>query len=239
MDVIICTNCKAQNSVLNPKCKECGSILQHRVANLNLTDTIWQVLERPKEAFQKICLSEQKNYVFLIFAFIGIGLMFTTYWHYGAGDHYNNLLYLLIQGLAFGPFVGVIVFYVYSYLSFLITKHIFKTETNIRNLRATIAYSLIPALFATIFILPTELIVFGLYFFTSNPSPLIYKPEAYYVLVSLDILSLIYSIFLFYIGIKVSNNIGKAKSFLITVILLIVFACLVFLPMEILRGILK
>jgi hypothetical protein len=239
MDVITCTNCKTQNSILNSKCKECGSIIQRRVPNLDLVDTMWQVMERPKETFLKICLSEQKNYVFLIFAFIGIGLVFTAFWHSGAGEHYNNLLYILLQGLALGPFVGVIVFYIFSRLSYLITKHIFKTEVTLRNLRAVTAYALVPSLFATILILPTELIVFGLYFFTNNPSPLMYKPQAYYVLISLDILCIIHSIFLFYVGIRVSNNTKKIKSLFITIILLVVFLCLTFLPMEILRGILK
>jgi hypothetical protein len=239
MNTIDCTNCKTVNSVLNPKCKKCGSFLQRRVPNLNLSETMWEIIEKPKDTFFKICLSEQKNYVFLMFAIFGIGLIFTSFWYSGAGGHYANLLNLLVHGLAFGPFIGVIVFYIFTYLAFMISSKIFKTETTLRNIRAVTAYSLVPVVFATIFILPTELIVFGLYFFTINPSPYMFKPEAYIALMSLDCLSVLYSMILFYVGITISNNIGKIKALVLTLILIFVFLCLTIVPMEIVEVLIR
>ncbi len=238
MNVIQCTNCKTTNSILNPKCKNCGSFLQPRVPNLNLFDTMWQTIEKPKEAFLKICLAEQKNYVFLLFAITGIGLIFTTYWYCNIGERYSNLLDLLLAGIFIGPFIGVIIFYIFSYLSFLISVKLFKGESTHRNMRAVAAYSLVPVVFATIFILPAELIVFGLYFFTQNPSPQMYKPEAFYALISLDSLSILYSVILFFIGSKVSNNTNTIKTLFMTIILLAVFLCLTIIPMEFIKAIL-
>jgi len=235
MNVIECSNCKTSNSILNPKCKKCGSFLQSRVANLNLYETVWEVLEKPKETFIKICLSEQKNYVFLLFAITGLGLIFTAYWYAGIGNSYTNLLYLLLPALVIGPVTGFILFYLFTYLAYHISKKLFKSDVTLRNLRAVTAYSLVPAVFATLFILPAELIVFGLYFFTKNPPPHLYKPEAYYVLISLDALSILSSLFLFYIGIKLANNLEKGKAIILVTLLIILFALLTIIPMELLK----
>ena len=239
MDVIECTNCKTSNSILNAKCKNCGSFLQRRIPNLNLFDTIWEIIEKPKEAFLKICLAEQKNYIFLIFSIVGIALIFTSFWYAGAGEQFPNLLNLLIIGLVSGPFIGVIIFYIFTHLAFLISSKIFKTEITLRNIRAITGYSLVPAIFATLFVLPAELIAFGLYFFTTNPSPVMFKPEAYYVLMALDTLSVLYSMILFYVGILISNNIGRIKTLFLTIILIFVFLCLSVLPMEIFKIIIR
>ncbi len=235
MSEIVCGNCKTINSNLNAKCKSCGSFLQTRVPNLNLFDTMWEVIEKPKETFQKICLSEQKNYVFLLFSIAGLGLIFTAYWYAKIGEHYSNLLFLLLPALAIGPISGVLLFYLFTYLSFQISVKIFKTDVTLRNLRAVIAYSLVPIVFATIFILPVELIVFGLYFFTESPSPQLYKPLAFYVLISLDILCVLYSLVLFYKGIGVSNNFGKKKNIFAWLIFLLLLGLIIIIPMEILK----
>jgi len=229
MTTIICKTCNKTNSVLNTKCNSCGSILQGRVPNLNLFEVIWEVIEFPKKTFLKICLSEQKNYVYLHFSIIGIGLLFTKFWFNAVGQFYPNLLNLLIYGTTLGPFVGLLLFFIFTRCSYFIVSKIFKTEATQRNITAITAYAFVPLLFATIFILTTKIIVFGIYLFTIMPSPQYIKPLVFYILSAFDILCVLYSVILFFIGISVSNNVSILKSLFITFILLVVFALIIFL----------
>ena len=107
--------------------------------------------------------------------------------------------------------------------------HIFKTEVTQRNIRAVTAYSFVPMMFSTIFILPTKLIVFGIYMFTTYPSPQYIKPEVFYILSALDVLCLLYTMVLFFIGVSVSSNASRLKSIIMTSVLLILFAAIMFL----------
>jgi len=236
MKQLKCPNCGEENSFLNQKCKNCGGFLQQRVPNLNLFETIIEVLEKPSFTFHKICLSEQKNYIFFLFSFAGFSLLFTLYSITSFGRLYSNLLYLLLPSLVFGPLLGIINFSLFSYFSFFITQRILKGESSLRNIRAILAYSLTPIVLATIFVLPTELIIFGMYLFTNVPPPSIYKPVPFYILVSLDILSVIYSIFLFYKGLSIANNFNSLKSFLGLIILMIIFAAMFYLQILVLYS---
>jgi hypothetical protein len=229
MTTITCKTCGIANSILRTKCSGCGSILQGRIPNLNLFEVIWEIIEQPKKTFLKICLSEQKNYVYLLFSIIGIGFLFTKFWFNGIGQYYPNLLNLLIYGMVFGPVVGVLIFFIFTRCSYFIASKIFKTEVTRKNITAVTAYSFVPILFSTIFILTTKLIVFGIYLFTTYPSPQYIKPEVFYILSALDILCLLYTMFLFFIGILVSSNASIFKSVFITFTLLVFFALIIFL----------
>ena len=229
MMTINCKTCEKTNSILNTKCNSCGSILQGRVTNLNLFEVMWEIIEQPKKTFLKICLSEQKNYVYLLFSIIGIGFLFTKFWLNGIGQYYPNLLNLLIYGMALGPVVGVLLFFIFTRCSYFISSKIFRTEVTQRNITAITAYSFVPILFSTIFILPTKLIVFGLYLFTIVPSPQYIKPEVFYILSGLDVLCLLYTMILFFMGVFVSSNASILKSIIITCTLLILFAVIIFL----------
>jgi len=239
MKQIKCSNCGEENSFLNQKCKKCGGFIQQRVPNLNLFETMIEVLEKPSVTFHKICLSEQKNYIFLLFSFTGFSLLFALYSFTSFGRLYSNLLYLLLPSLVFGPLLGIFNLSLFSYFSFFITGKILKGESTLRNIRAIIAYSLIPIVLATLFVLPTELIIFGMYLFTNAPSPAVYKPIPYYILISLDVISVIYSLFLFYKGLKVANNFNELKTFYGFIILLIIFSTIFYLQIIIIQSFLK
>jgi hypothetical protein len=203
--------------------------LQGRIPNLNLFEVIWEVIEKPKSTFLKICLSEQKNYVYLLFSVVGIGFLFTKFWFNGIGQYYPDLLNLLIYGMAFGPVVGVLLFFIFTQCSYVISSKIFKTEITRRNITAVTAYAFVPMMFSTIFILPTKLIVFGIYLFTTYPSPQYIKPEVFYILSGLDILCLLYTVILFFLGVSVSSNASRSKSIIVTFVLLVLFALIMFL----------
>jgi hypothetical protein len=145
---------------------------------------------------------------------------------------YPHLLNLIFFGLAIGPFLGVILLLIIGILLYLISKFIFRTEGTFRNLLVITAYSMTPIVFSTILILPVVLIIFGLYFFMNNPSPYIIKPAPYYILISLDGICVLYSFILFFIGIKVANNIKFFKSIVITIIILAILILLIYLVLQ-------
>lgn len=235
MKQIKCSNCNYNNSYLNTKCQNCGSFLQPRIPNINLFETIYNIIEKPKSTFHKICLSEQKNYIFLLYSFAGYGLLFTLYWFASVGLFYSNLLYLLLPAIVIGPILGISIFSLFSLLTYLISKKIFKGEASHKNIKAIVGYSLVPIVFSTIFIFPTELIVFGMYLFTNNPTPADYKPSVFYILISLDVICVFYSIILFFIGLKVANNFNMLKSIVCFFVSFLVFLTITLLPMIIIK----
>jgi hypothetical protein len=235
--MIICPNCNTQNSPLNVKCSKCGSFIQARVPNLDLFETVWQIIEKPLPTFRKICLSEQKNYVYALFSFFGIGLLFASFWYINLGNRMPSLLEILIFGLLGGPFAGVIALLSLSWLLFLVSKYIFRKSGKFRNLLSVTAYSSSPVVISVIFVLPVELIVFGLYLFTNNPSAQVLKPLPFYVLITLDGVVALYSMVLFTLGIKVANEMSLIKSIIVSLICLVIFIFGIFLLLTFIKNV--
>jgi len=70
-----------------------------------------------------------------------------------------------------------------------------------------------------VFVLPIELMTFGLYLFSFNPHPITIKPTLYIVLLSFDVVLILWGLILSIVGTKVGNQIPLWKS-ISTVVLL-------------------
>ncbi len=228
--MIICTVCNTQNHHLEVICISCGSYLQKKVNNIDLFSMIWKLIESPRAAFHEIAIAQRKNYSIFLAGLFGIGLTFGLFWILKLGNQVDSILMFMAIGILVGPFIGIIYLTVFSLMFVLITKLI-KLKCKFKNIFAVSSFSFVPIVLSVIFILPLELAIFGIYFFSTNPSPIVIKPTYYYLLLTLDYLVTTWSIVLLNIGIKVLLDINWLKTSLIS-LGMILFFILVYLLLQ-------
>lgn len=212
-----CGVCHAENHHLAVTCVSCGGFLQNRAENLDLFVTSWGVIERPRQAFHTIAISRHKNYAALLSAFSGIGMAFLIFWVVKAGEHADNLLNLLIAGLVAGPVLGILVMLLITLLG-VFASRLLGSPIGARNAFAVTAYALIPVALSVILVLPVEVLTFGQYFFTRNPSPYALKPLSAIMLFSLDGICVAWTLILFVVGYSVLVDRQKLKALVIFLI---------------------
>ena len=197
-----CSLCNTPNYHLAIVCSNCGSFLQRRVENLDLFTTMWSLIERPVGGFRTIALARHKNYALTLSAVGGIGLAFLFFWALKAGEFAENMLNLIVAGTLTGPLVGVVIV---GLLSLFVRgiANMSRAKVRLRDVFSVVAYALLPVVFTLFLVLPIELLTFGQFFFTRNPSPFLLKPFSYIVLIGLDGASVLWSLVLLCIGITV------------------------------------
>lgn len=213
--MIICPVCQHTNSHLAVTCTDCGGFLQTKVDNLDLFTTAWKVVESPRRTFHRIAIASHKNYVFILSALLGIGEAFLLMWLIHIGNSNLHLLEILAVGFLVGPPLGIATVLAIAFVQTLLAS--------ILGLRAKffqgvgiISYAAIPIVLSVILILPIELLTFGKYFFSSNPTPMLLKPASYVLLLSLDAAFIMYSITLYIAGIRSLYDIGIGRALAIT-----------------------
>ena len=225
---MVCPICNAENSHLAVICTSCGSFIQSKVDNLDLFATVWQLLESPKSAFRRIAIAEHKNYTVFLSAMMGIGLAFLLMWLLKIGNGDIPLLNILIVGFVFGPFIGISSLLILTFVQKIVAGFL-QLKAKFRNTRAIVAYAAVPIVFSVIIILPIEILTFGKYFFSSNPSPYVIKPFSYTVLLTLDGFCIVWSLALYFLGTKVLYNCGPTVAFLVSTVSITVYAGLIWI----------
>ncbi len=215
--MITCTVCHAENHHLAIVCTQCRGYLQTRVDALDLFATAWRVIDKPKKAFHRISVAQHKNYTYVLSAIAGIALVFFIFWLMNAGEYTSSLINILGAGFTVGPIIGIITVLVYSFILKIMMK-VFKADSSFRNVVAVNAYALVPIVISVVLVLPIELMTFGSFFFSKNPSPLMLKPTSYIILLGLDGLFALWGIVLLIIGTNVLMSKGWIKSLSTTVI---------------------
>lgn len=205
--MIQCPVCNLSNHHLTVICKGCGSYLQNKIENLDLFSTIWNILERPGKAFHNIAIATHKNYSYILSGISGIGFIFFIFWIINAGEYTNSLLNFLFAGISIGPPLGIITVLLYTFI-LIISTRLGGEKVTFRNGFAVVSYSLIPIVISIIFILPIEVMTFGLFFFSKNPSPYLLKPFSYVMLLVLDGIFLLWTFLLLWKGIKALTDRG-------------------------------
>jgi hypothetical protein len=209
--MINCTVCQTENDQYSTICKKCGSFLQNRIPNLDLFDVVWKTLESPKNAFRLIMIADHKNYALFLYSLLGIALTFASFWYFSFGERIDNILFIIFFGLVIGLPVGVAFCPIISTLHWGVSK-ILGNKRSFRDSLGITSYSFTPIIIALVFILPIELLTFGMYFFTFNPPPITIKPVLYMVLMGLNGVMVIWSWILLIIGTNVGNQISLWKS---------------------------
>lgn len=192
---VICKNCSAENPVYSHTCGNCRYFIRDRVYNINIWETIGQIIESPGTAYKKVIYSEHKNFiVFLTFLlalrylilsrFVSVPLSEATISSTPLLTGYLITLAATTGFLLAFAFIAKVVFNSSNY------------KVRIRDIYALNVYSNIPNFFAVLFLLPIELVIFGDYIFSNNPTPFQMKPLFAYVLAAVEVGLIIWSILL-------------------------------------------
>ena len=213
--MINCSVCQTENDQYSTIGKKCGGFLQNRVPNLDLFDVLWKIIENPRNAFRMIMLAEHKNYAVFLYTLSGIAIMFAEFWHFKFGDRVENILLIFFLAILIGIPLGIALCPIASSIHWGLSK-ILGNKASFRNSLGITSYSLTPIVISLLFVLPVELLTFGMYFFTFNPPPITIKPISYILLIGLDIALIIWAWVLLVIGTKVGNQISLWKSILIS-----------------------
>ncbi len=219
--MLSCPVCQTMNDHLAITCKSCKSFLQQRIENLDLFSTIWDVIERPGKAFRTIALANHKNYVFLLSAVAGIAFVFTLEWLIKAGEYTDSLIALVGAGFVIGPIFGIIALLFLSLFGVSLGR-VLGLKMTVRNTLAVLSYAMLPHVIRLIFILPIELMTFGLYFFTKNPSAYQIRPTSYVLLIGLDGLLSMWGCILIFLGIRSLTEASMPKAFVILLLMVII-----------------
>jgi hypothetical protein len=202
---VTCPNCNSENPFYNFVCSKCRIYLRDRVYNLDLWSTISSVIETPSKAFKTIILSEHKNFIFFILLFIGFKYLINARFvsMISLGDFQSTIglqfSYLIILG------VTLIYFLIFSFLYSLSGKA-FNIHLRFKDTFALILYSQVPYLFGLIILFALELVIFGDYLFSKNPTPFTIKSSLSYLFFALEIAIVIWSIFLVFKSFLTQSN---------------------------------
>jgi hypothetical protein len=209
--MITCTSCHTENDEFAIVCRNCRSYIQNRIPNLDFFYTVWKVIESPRKAFHDVTLAEHKNYSLLLFSLFGIALSFTGFWYFTLGSRFDSLLALLAEAVLIGVVLGLVCAIVFTFF-FEVTTRLVGGKGTIRSSLGILAYATTPVSLSLAFVLPVELLTFGMYLFTSNPNPYSIKPELYVTLVAVDCAVGLWAFVLAVIGSSVSKQISFIKS---------------------------
>lgn len=211
--MIRCSICSAENHHLATVCAACGGFLQNRTENLDLFATCWSVLERPGRAFRTIALSRRKNGSTIVAAVSGIAMVFALFWAIAAAEYAPNTVSLFGAGFLSGVFVGPLMVLAYGVL-FKAMATAQGRRVSLLNGYAVFSYALVPVLLSVILVFPLEIVAFGRYFFTAQPTPYSLRPMMYMVLVGLDALFSLWSLVLVCQGARVLLDASWSRTFL-------------------------
>ncbi|GAB4300756.1 MAG: hypothetical protein Kow0098_28450 [Ignavibacteriaceae bacterium] len=210
--VIVCSNCGAENPFYALNCSGCKSFFRERVPNIDFGKINSQLIEAPSKAFTRIIYAEHKNFVFLILILIAVKFFINL--------HFSALLFKETASTAINEFLILIIslatvslFFYISSLKIRFLNRLLNFRSRIKDSFAVITFSFYPLCFVVIILFPIELIVFGEYLFSVNPSPFELKEMLAYILLAFEALPVLWSLFLLQRGLYVqSKNIFLSVS---------------------------
>lgn len=227
---IVCKSCGKKNFDFEYICKNCKAFLRERIVNIDLGETLLRIIDSPSETFSKIKLSEHKNYIFFLLFFISIRfLILSRFFSVPSVYEPININLFLLLGISFLIAVTLFVIIAFSLqkiISFL------KVKVRFWDIFAVMIYSFIPNLFALFILFPIELVFYGEYLFSNNPYPFQIKESIFYFLLSIETLCVLWSIFLFYVGVKEFKN-SRIFSLISSIIVWIVITLALYLQSKI------
>ncbi|HSD62610.1 MAG TPA: hypothetical protein VLB50_02395 [Ignavibacteriaceae bacterium] len=206
-NVTTCPNCGTENPLYKLNCLNCKTYLRERIYNLDLWKVIGLLIESPVKAYRLIIQSEHKNFIFLILALFSIksfiNARFLSLVYSGSSTLKFNFELELLTALG----AGIIVILIYAVI-FSSVNLVAGLKTRLKDNYAVFSYSLLPYTVGLAILFPIEIIIFGEYLFSDNPSPFIIKPSLAYFLLSIEGLLILWGLYLTITGIfAVSKNI--------------------------------
>lgn len=219
---IVCKSCNTENPFYALNCSKCKAYLRERIYNIDFWAVSLSLIDTPSNAFKKIIHSEHKNFIFLIVILAAIKFFILSIFlqeYFTKSEHVFR--YLSTNLLDFA-----VLFFVFLLLISLIITYsglIFGLKTRFKDNLAITIYSLMPYVVGLILLFPVELIVFGQYLFSTNPSPFQIKPTLAYMLLAIEGILILWSLLLSGIAL-----IAQSKSIIYSVVMDAVFYIILF-----------
>ncbi|CUS77918.1 Yip1 domain-containing protein [Candidatus Kryptonium thompsonii] len=117
-----------------------------------------------------------------------------------AGEKFENLIFLILNMLWLGVILGgLFVFLISLILKALLFKY---RDIKFKDYFAIVSYSAFPLALSVLFLLPSILAVFGIYYFTESPEPDKLKPIPFYIFYGIGWILKAYSVLLLLFGLK-------------------------------------
>ena len=192
---VACPNCKCENPMYNSVCSNCRFYLRDRIFNIDLWSIVSSIVESPTDAFRKIINAEHKNFIFFILIFICmkfiINVRFISMVSLGEFQSTMELFYsyLIVFGI-------ISVFFLLFSLSQRIIGKMNDINIRLKDSFAIIIYAQLPFLFGLIILFPLELVIFGDFLFSLNPTPFIIKGVISYLFFALELTLVVWNAFL-------------------------------------------
>lgn len=221
--VFNCNECGTQNELFRFICKKCGNTFHNKIANIEFTSVLPKLIETPRNGFEEIIQAENKNFMWIALSLFSIKLLINIHLLFPVEVYGNifNLFQQLILSLLIAAVVAVT-------FAFAIKKvNAKRIEIRIRDLLAVISYSQIPFLFGLIILFPLEIVLFGEFLFSRNPSPFFVKPTFAYLFSALEIAILFWHLTIMNIGLSFFGN-NKTIMFSVSLLYLIMTHLLLF-----------
>jgi hypothetical protein len=210
-----CDVCGTENDDLALKCSGCRGYLQAKVEVLDLFSTLWGLIERPRQTFQRIVRARRKNFAFGLAALLGVAVALLVMWARQSGTAFGILVEVVGVGIAIGIPAGVLLVVLLAVAAERLSRML-GGRGGARNFFAVIAYAAAPILYALVLVLPAEMAIFGMYLFDRNPDPMALKPEVYIALLGFDVLSALWSAALLHIGLEEASGAGRLRGVTLT-----------------------
>ncbi len=194
-NIVTCPNCSSENPYYKLTCSNCNSFIRDRISNLDLWNITGMLIESPVKAFQQIIYSDHKNFIFFILFFVSIKFLinarFISLLTIGRFTTATSLPVSFILILSF--LVAALVLFAIIFTRINLSSGFSTRFTDIFSIGI---YSQLPHAFGLVVLFPIELIIFGDYIFSLNPSPFVIKEIIAYTLFTVESLLILWSVFL-------------------------------------------
>lgn len=223
---VACPNCNAENPFYNSVCLKCKSYLRERVYNLDLWTLLSSIIESPTKAFRTVIFSEHKNFIFFLLLFLSLKYLIIVRFISAItiGDFQSTVGLQISYSIVLGG--TIILFLIFSFLYNLVGRYnnIF---LRFKDSLSLIIYSQIPLIFGLIILFTLELVIFGDYLFSINPTPFIIKGNIAYLFFALEWGTIIWSIFLLLKAFRAQSQ-SLSFSLIATIIFFVMLSSLLY-----------
>lgn len=223
---ITCPHCNTENAFYNTTCINCRYYLRDRVYNIDLWSAVSTLIDNPSKSFRSIIFSEHKNFILFILIFISAKYLINTRFlsMVSVGELRTTIELFLSYLIILGSVSLFFLLFSFAYKSLCNANQI---HCRFKDVFAVIIYSQIPYAIGLFILFPLELVIFGDYLFSMNPTPFTIKGSIAYLFLLVELGVVVWSIFLTFKGFKAHSQ-NRLFSILVTIGFVVLFWVLIY-----------
>lgn len=225
---LYCSNCGEKNSLYLKNCTNCKHYLRAVVPNIDFWKITWQLFESPKKALTNIVFAEHKNFLILLLIILAVKFFLTSSTIQSLfGIIVPHSKYFLYNtALLVGIYTATILIFV-KLFGFFANR---KGRTRYRDNLSIFVYSFIPVILGFFIITPVAYGIFGKHWFIANPSPFLIKETFAYILIVIEVIMIIWSVFILSVGFSLQSNSKLITILMIFLVIAILTTEIIFIP---------